>query len=590
MNIIMKRTYCLHINGQAGLLVKLIGWVDSYRNHGSLIFVDLRDTTGIAQIVFDESKLTKEEFKLANSLRNEFIIEATGYIVERSETNKNSNLVTGNYEVLVQSFSLINKSEPLPFELSTNNVDENLRLTYRYLDLRRPKLHNNIKFKSDVLQQIREYLTDREFYEIETPILCKSTPEGARDFIVPSRLNPGNFYALPQSPQIFKQLLMVAGFEQYFQIARCFRDEAVRLDRQLEFTQLDIEASFLSADEIMDLTENLLYRIFYLNSLDYYIPNTPFPRMTYDDAMNLYGTDKPDTRYDMRLIDITSFLNSNEYKIFSSVINQQGVIKCIKVDNHIISKKELDELIKFVHTNSQVKGLSYIQYLPNQIKSPFKAFYSEDIFLRIKEFTKANDNDLLLIIADNKDVVNKALGLLRCEIAKRINVIPTDIYKFVWITDFPMFEWSEEDNRYKAVHHPFTRPKDEDLHYLDTNELDKIKANAYDIVCNGYELGGGSLRIYDSLLQQKIFKAINLQEEEIQDRFCFLLKAFKYGVPPHGGLAIGIDRLIMLMTNSESIKDVIAFPKNQSGSDPMQQCPSSVDYKLLQELKIKNIK
>lgn len=590
MNIIMKRTYCLHINGQAGLLVKLIGWVDSYRNHGSLIFVDLRDTTGIAQIVFDESKLTKEEFKLANSLRNEFIIEATGYIVERSETNKNSNLVTGNYEVLVQSFSLINKSEPLPFELSTNNVDENLRLTYRYLDLRRPKLHNNIKFKSDVLQQIREYLTDREFYEIETPILCKSTPEGARDFIVPSRLNPGNFYALPQSPQIFKQLLMVAGFEQYFQIARCFRDEAVRLDRQLEFTQLDIEASFLSADEIMDLTENLLYRIFYLNSLDYYIPNTPFPRMTYDDAMNLYGTDKPDTRYDMRLIDITSFLNSNEYKIFSSVINQQGVIKCIKVDNHIISKKELDELIKFVHTNSQVKGLSYIQYLPNQIKSPFKAFYSEDIFLRIKEFTKANDNDLLLIIADNKDVVNKALGLLRCEIAKRINVIPTDIYKFVWITDFPMFEWSKEDNRYKAVHHPFTRPKDEDLHYLDTNELDKIKANAYDIVCNGYELGGGSLRIYDSLLQQKIFKAINLQEEEIQDRFCFLLKAFKYGVPPHGGLAIGIDRLIMLMTNSESIKDVIAFPKNQSGSDPMQQCPSSVDYKLLQELKIKNIK
>lgn len=590
MNIIMKRTYCLHINGQTGLLVKLIGWVDSYRNHGSLIFVDLRDTTGIAQIVFDESKLTKEEFKLANSLRNEFIIEATGYIVERSETNKNSNLVTGNYEVLVQSFSLINKSEPLPFELSTNNVDENLRLTYRYLDLRKPKLHNNIRFKSDVLQQIREYLTDQEFYEIETPILCKSTPEGARNFVVPSRLNPGNFYALPQSPQIFKQLLMVAGFEQYFQIARCFRDEAVRSDRQLEFTQLDIEASFLSADEIMNLTENLLYRIFYLNSLDYYIPNTPFPRMTYDDAMNSYGTDKPDTRYDMQLIDITSFLDSNEYKIFSSVINQQGVIKCIKVDNHIISKKELDELIKFVHANSQAKGLSYIQYLPNQIKSPFKTFYSEDIFLKIKEFTKANDNDLLLIIADNKDVVNKALGVLRCEMAKRINVIPTDIYKFVWITDFPMFEWSEEDNRYKAVHHPFTRPKDEDLPYLDTNELDKIKANAYDIVCNGYELGGGSLRIYDSALQQKIFKAINLQEEEIQDRFGFLLKAFKYGVPPHGGLAIGIDRLIMLMTNSESIKDVIAFPKNQSGSDPMQQCPSSVDYKLLQELKIKNIK
>lgn len=590
MNIIMKRTYCLHINGQAGLLVKLIGWIDSYRNHGSLIFVDLRDTTGIAQIVFDESKLTKEEFKLANSLRNEFIIEATGYIVERSETNKNFNLVTGNYEVLVQSFSLINKSEPLPFELSINNVDENLRLTYRYLDLRRPKLHNNIKFKSDVLQQIREYLTDREFYEIETPILCKSTPEGARDFIVPSRLNPGNFYALPQSPQIFKQLLMVAGFEQYFQIARCFRDEAVRSDRQLEFTQLDIEASFLSVDEIMNLTENLLYRIFYLNSLDYYIPNTPFPRMTYDDAMNLYGTDKPDTRYDMQLIDITSFLNSNEYKIFSSVINSQGVIKCIKVDNHIISKKELDELIKFVYANSQAKGLSYIQYLPNQIKSPFKMFYSEDIFLRIKEFTKANDNDLLLIIADNKNVVNKALGLLRCEMAKRINVIPTDIYKFVWITDFPMFEWSKEDNRYKAVHHPFTRPKDEDLYYLDTNELDKIKANAYDIICNGYELGGGSLRVYDSLLQQKIFKAINLQEKEIQDRFGFLLKAFKYGVPPHGGLAIGIDRLIMLMTNSESIKDVIAFPKNQSGSDSMQQCPSSVDYKLLQELKIKNIK
>lgn len=586
----MKRTYCLHINGQAGLLVKLIGWVDSYRNHGSLIFVDLRDTTGIAQIVFDESKLTKEEFKLANSLRNEFIIEATGYIVERSETNKNSNLVTGNYEVLVQSFSLINKSEPLPFELSTNNVDENLRLTYRYLDLRRPKLHNNIRFKSDVLQQIREYLTDREFYEIETPILCKSTPEGARDFIVPSRLNPGNFYALLQSPQIFKQLLMVAGFEQYFQIARCFRDEAVRSDRQLEFTQLDIEASFLSANEIMNLTENLLYHIFYLNSLDDYISNTPFPRMTYNDAMNLYGTDKPDTRYDMKLIDITSFLNSNEYKIFSSVINQQGVIKCIKVDNHIISKKELYELIKFVHTNSHAKGLSYIQYLPNQIKSPFKTFYSEDIFLRIKEFTKANDNDLLLIIADDKDVVSKALGVLRCEIAKRINVIPTDVYKFVWVTDFPMFEWSEEDKRYKAMHHPFTRPKDEDLHYLDTNELDKIKANAYDIVCNGYELGGGSLRIYDSSLQQKIFKAINLQEEEIQDKFGFLLKAFKYGVPPHGGLAIGIDRLIMLMTNSESIKDVIAFPKNQSGSDPMQQCPSSVDYKLLQELKIKNIK
>jgi aspartyl-tRNA synthetase len=560
----MKRTHhCGELRAtNEGQEVVLCGWVSHRRDHGGLIFIDLRDRSGLVQLVFAEDKIGADQFPKAESLRSEFVVAVRGKVSLRDKETINPNMETGEIEIYAEELRILNKALTPPFYIQDGiDVDENVRLKYRYLDLRRPEMQKNIMLRHRVTKLMRDYFDEHGFLEIETPMLTKSTPEGARDYLVPSRVNPGKFYALPQSPQIFKQLLMVAGYEKYFQIVRCFRDEDLRADRQPEFTQLDIEMSFVDQDYILNLMEGLVSGLFEKTIGEKV--QTPFLRMTWDEAMERYGSDKPDIRFGMELMDISEYVKGSDFKVFKSVLDNGGQVKVIKVDGYAnIPRRELDGLVEYAQRYG-AKGLAWIQYTETEIKSPFKKFYSEETFQKIKEATNAQTGDLLLVVADKPLVVAQALGELRLEMGRRRGLINENEYKFLWVVDFPMFEYDEENKRWKAMHHPFTAPRDEDVQYL-TTDPGRVKAKAYDMVLNGVEIGGGSLRIYNSDTQEKVFEAIGLTPEQAHEKFGFMLDAFKYGTPPHGGLAFGLDRMVMLMAKRNSIRDVIPFPKTQS--------------------------
>lgn len=583
----MKRTHhCGELRAtNEGQEVVLCGWVSHRRDHGGLIFIDLRDRSGLVQLVFAEDKIGADQFPKAESLRSEFVVAVRGKVSLRDKETINPNMETGEIEIYAEELRILNKALTPPFYIQDGiDVDENVRLKYRYLDLRRPEMQKNIMLRHRVTKLMRDYFDEHGFLEIETPMLTKSTPEGARDYLVPSRVNPGKFYALPQSPQIFKQLLMVAGYEKYFQIVRCFRDEDLRADRQPEFTQLDIEMSFVDQDYILNLMEGLVSGLFEKTIGEKV--QTPFLRMTWDEAMERYGSDKPDIRFGMELMDISEYVKGSDFKVFKSVLDNGGQVKVIKVDGYAnIPRRELDGLVEYAQRYG-AKGLAWIQYTETEIKSPFKKFYSEETFQKIKEATNAQTGDLLLVVADKPLVVAQALGELRLEMGRRRGLINENEYKFLWVVDFPMFEYDEENKRWKAMHHPFTAPRDEDVQYL-TTDPGRVKAKAYDMVLNGVEIGGGSLRIYNSDTQEKVFEAIGLTPEQAHEKFGFMLDAFKYGTPPHGGLAFGLDRMVMLMAKRNSIRDVIPFPKTQSAGCLMTQAPSEVDVKQLRELSIR---
>lgn len=568
-----------------GKELTLAGWVNTRRDHGGLIFIDLRDRSGIVQVVMSP-QYGEDAFHKAEDVRSEYVLAIRGIVRERSPETVNPKMQTGKIEVVVSEMRVLNKAKTPPFYVEDGiDVDETVRLKHRYIDLRRPEMQRNLIMRHKIVHEMRQFLDAHDFLEVETPILTKSTPEGARDYLVPSRVNPGKFYALPQSPQLFKQLLMVSGLERYFQIARCFRDEDLRADRQPEFTQLDIELSFEDQDFILDLMEHMMQRIF-KNVLNVDI-QIPFKRITWDDAMNLYGSDKPDLRFDMHFYDISDLLRDTGFKIFRNVLDNGGIVKAITVKGDAaIPRRELDGLVDYVG-NYGAKGLAWIGLNKDgSLKCQITKFFGEDKIREIGKFCEAENGDLILIIADKPKVVAQALGELRLEMARRMNLIDENEFCFRWVTDFPMFEYSEEDKRWVAEHHPFTAPRDEDVQYLLTDPS-KVYAKAYDMVLNGVEAGGGSLRIYQEELQEKVFKAIGITHEEAQEKFGFLLDAFRYGAPPHAGIALGLDRLVMLMLRLGSIRDVIAFPKTQSAIDQMTQAPSEVVDMQLKELHIR---
>ncbi len=569
-----------------GQVVTVCGWVHKKRNLGQLIFISLRDRTGLVQAVIKQDQ--KDLFELAKNIKSEFVIGITGIVNARDEKDINPEVKTGKIEILAQDLIVFSESEITPFSILDKDVKEDLRLKYRYLDLRRPELQKNLFLRHKTAQIIREFLNQNNFLEIETPVLTKSTPEGARDYLVPSRIHPGEFYALPQSPQLFKQLLMVSGFDRYYQIVKCFRDEDLRADRQPEFTQVDMELSFVDVDDVIDLNEQLLKKIF-MEILGKEI-KTPFLRLSYKEAMERFGSDKPDLRFDLEIKNLSEIVKNSGFKIFDEAVENGGSVRGFKVENINFSRRQLDYFAEFIKDFKSDFLANILIDKTGEYKSYLKKFLSDEKIKEIINLFDAKPGDSILICADkeNKIVLN-ALGNLRNYVAKKFDLINKDEYKFLWVTEFPMFEWSEEDKRFFAVHHPFTAPMDEDIKFLDS-EPEKVRAKAYDIVLNGFELGGGSLRIYDRGLQKKIFDLLNLKQRDIEERFGFLLEAFKYGVPPHGGLAYGFDRLIMLLLNQDYIRDVIAFPKVKDASCPLTNAPGEVFDEQLEELGIKIIK
>ena len=582
----MKRThYCGELRkSDIGNKISLTGWVHRRRDHGGLIFIDLRDREGLLQVVFNPER-DSNVHKTAHELRSEYVIAVDGEVSARPQGTENNRLPTGEVEILANSLEILNTSKTAPFPIDEETeVAENLRLKYRYLDLRREKLRNNLLFRYRFISSVRDFLHTKGFIDVETPFLTKSTPEGARDYLVPSRLNPRNFYALPQSPQLFKQILMVAGFDRYYQVVKCFRDEDLRADRQPEFTQIDIEMSFVDREDVISLMEEMLAKV--IKETKGIEVMTPFPKMSYKEVIDRYGIDKPDLRFGLELKDISDIASGVEFKVFKQTIEQKGIVKGIALPGLAgSSRKELDDLTEFAKGYG-AKGLAWVKITGNGFEAPITKFFTQDQLKEVAERLGAVSGDLMVFVADKPKVVNDTLAQIRLRMANQLNLINKDEYRFLWVLDFPLLEYDEEEKRFVAMHHPFTSPMIEDVPNLESDPL-SVRAKAYDIVMNGSEIGGGSIRIHTRELQKKMFERLGIREEEAEAKFGFLLEALEYGAPPHGGIAFGVDRIIMLLTGSESIRDVIAFPKTQKGICPMTDAPSPVEQKQLKELHIK---
>lgn len=582
-----RTTYCGLVTEEfLNEKITLKGWVHNRRDLGGLIFVDLRDREGIVQIVFNPD-FSEEALQVAETVRSEYVVEVEGVVTKRDAETINPKIKTGQVEVQVSNIEIINKSETPPFSINEENVnvDENIRLKYRYLDLRRQELAQTFKMRHQTTRSIRQYLDNNGFFDIETPVLTKSTPEGARDYLVPSRVHEGEFYALPQSPQLFKQLLMISGFDKYYQIVKCFRDEDLRADRQPEFTQVDIEMSFVDQEDIIAMGEDMLRKV--VKDVKGIDVSGPFPRMTYAEAMDRFGSDKPDTRFGMELINVSQLGKEMNFKVFKDTVDNNGEIKAIVAKDaaNKYTRKDMDALTEFVNIYG-AKGLAWVKVVDDGLSGPIARFFEDVNVETLKQLTEAKPGDLVMFVADKPNVVAQSLGALRIKLAKELGLIDESKLNFLWVTDWPLLEYDEDAKRYVAAHHPFTSPKREDIEKLDT-EPENVQANAYDIVLNGYELGGGSIRIHDGELQQKMFEVLGFTNEQAQEQFGFLLDAFKYGAPPHGGIALGLDRLVMLLTNRTNLRDTIAFPKTASATCLLTDAPGEVSDKQLQELSLR---